>query len=136
MVDTNVLVAALRSNRVASHRLLTELGSGAFETCLSVPLVLEYEAVLLREREQLGLSPAGVADLLDYVCSVSRLQSIFFRWRPQLPDPRDDMVLEAAVAAGCRFIVTFNARDFEPSRSFAIRVVTPGDFLRAIGILR
>lgn len=135
VLDTNVLVAALRSNRGASFRLLSEIDSGAFEICVSVPLILEYEAVLFRHCRSLGLSRRDVTDILDYVCSVAHRQSIFFLWRPQLRDPRDDMVLEAAVAAGCRYIVTFNQRDFESSSLFSIRAVTPRQFLLAIGVL-
>jgi len=94
-----VLVAALRSSRGASFRLVSEIDSGRFEVCVSVPLVLEYEAALFRHTRSLGLSRRDVSDFLDYMCSVARRQPIFFLWRPQLRDPRDDMVLEAAVAA-------------------------------------
>ena len=136
VIDTNVLVSALRSNRGASFRLLSEIDSGRSEICVSVPLVLEYEAALFRQARSLGLSRRDASDVLDYVCSVARRQSIFFLWRPQLRDPGDDMVLEAAVAAGCRYIVTFNKRDFESSRPFPVRVVTPQEFLKTIGVLK
>lgn len=136
VIDTNVLVSALRSNRGASFRLLSEIDSGRFEICVSVPLVLEHEAAIFRQARSLGLSRRDASDVLDYVCSVARRQSIFFLWRPQLRDPGDDMVLEAAVAAGCRYIVTFNKRDFESSRPFPVRVVTPQEFLQTIGVLK
>lgn len=136
VLDTNVLVAALRSHRGASFRLLSEVDSGLFEVCLSVPLVLEYEAVLFRQARALGLSRTDIGDVLDYICSVARRQSIFFLWRPQLRDPSDDMVLELAVAAGCRFIVTFNTRDFGSARSFSLRVLTPREFLKTIGVIQ
>ncbi|MBS1107857.1 MAG: hypothetical protein H6Q91_3359, partial [Deltaproteobacteria bacterium] len=93
-------VSTLRSNRGASFRLLSEIDSGRFETCVSVPLVLEYEAALFRQARSVGLSRREASDALDYICSVARRQFIFFLWRPQLRDPGDDMVLEAAVAAG------------------------------------
>lgn len=133
VLDTNVIVAALRSNRGASYRLLSAIDSGSFEICLSVPLVLEYEAALHRHAPALGLARRDVADLLDYLCAVAHRQPIFFLWRPQLRDPEDDMILELAVAAGCRFIVTFNVRDFAAARTFPPRVVTPREFLHAIG---
>lgn len=136
VLDTNVVVSALRSNRGASFRLLSEIDSGRFEICLSVPLVLEYEAVLFRQARALGLTRRDVGDVLDYLCSVAQLQSIFFLWRPQLRDPSDDMVLEVAVAAGCRYIVTFNTRDFGSGRAFALRVVTPREFLQAIEVIQ
>ena len=136
VLDTNVLVAALRSNRGASFRLLSEVDSGLFEVCLSVPLVLEYEAVLFRQARAIGLSRTDIGDVLDYICSVARRQPIFFLWRPQLRDPSDDMVLELAVAAGCRFIVTFNTRDFGSARSFSLRVLTPREFLKTIGVIQ
>ena len=136
VLDTNVLVAALRSNRGASFRLVSEIDSGRFEICVSVPLVLEYEAALSRQARSLGLSRREVSDFLDYVCSVARRQPIFFLWRPRLRDPGDDMVLEAAVAGGCRYIVTFNKRDFESGQPLPVRLVTPWEFLHTIGVLK
>ena len=136
VIDTNVLVAALRSNRGASFRLVSEIDSGRFEMCVSVPLVLEYEAVLFRQARALGLSRRDVSDFLDYLCSVARRQPIFFLWRPRLRDPGDDMVLEAAVAASCRYIVTFNKRDFESGHPLPVRLATPQEFLQTIGVLR
>jgi putative PIN family toxin of toxin-antitoxin system len=136
VLDTNVLVAALRSNRGASFRLVSKIDSGRFEVCVSVPLVLEYEAVLSRQARSLGLTRRDVSDFLEYLCSVARRQPIFFLWRPRLRDPRDDMVLEAAVAAGCRYVVTFNKRDFESGDPLPVRVVTPREFLHTIGVLK
>jgi predicted nucleic acid-binding protein len=72
VLDANVLVAALRSNRGASFRLVSEIDSGRFEVCVSVPLVLEYEATLVRQARSLGLTRRDVSDFLDYVCSVAR----------------------------------------------------------------
>jgi putative PIN family toxin of toxin-antitoxin system len=135
VLDTNVLVAALRSNRGASFRLLSQIDSGRFEVCVSVPLVIEYEAVLFRQARSLGLSRRDVGDVLDYLCAVAHRQSIFFLWRPQLRDPNDDMVLEVAVAAGCRYLVTFNKGDFGSGHPFSIRVVTPREFLQAIEVI-
>lgn len=136
VLDAHVLVSALRSNRGASFRLLSEIDSGRFEICVSVPLVVEYEAALRRHARSLGLSRRDVSDVLDYICSVARRQAIFFLWRPQLPDPGDDMVLEAAVAGGCRYVVTFDTRDFESPRSFGVKAVTPREFLRLIGVIQ
>lgn len=134
VLDTNVVVAALRSSRGASFRLISEIDSGHFEICVSVPLVLEYEAVLVRQARSLGLARRDVSDFLDYVCSVARRQPIFFLWRPRLKDPGDDMVLEAAVAAGARYIVTFNKRDFESGHPLPVRLATPQEFLHIIGV--
>ncbi len=73
--------------------------------------------------------------MLDFHCRVARRHRIFFVWRPFLRDPRDDMVLELAVKAGCEFIVTFNGRDFAGVEEFGIRALPPAAFLREIGVL-
>jgi predicted nucleic acid-binding protein len=135
VLDTNVVVAGLRSRQGASFRLLSEVGRGRFELALSVPLVLEYEDALLRHASATGLSRKDVDAVLDYFCSVAHLQTIFFLWRPLLPDPKDDLVLELAVAAGCRTVVTHNIRDFRGSESLGVSAQAPGDFLGAIGVL-
>jgi predicted nucleic acid-binding protein len=135
VLDTNVVVAGLRSRRGASFRLLAEVGKGKFDIALSVPLVLEYEDTLLRHGPVTGLSRADVDAVLGYFCSVGHLQSIFFLWRPLLPDPKDDLVLELAVAAGCKTVVTFNIRDFRGSEALGVSAPRPGEFLKSIGVL-
>jgi putative PIN family toxin of toxin-antitoxin system len=135
VVDTNVLVAGLRSNRGASYRLLAEVGRGRFEIALSVPLVLEYEDALLRHSAQTRLSRRDTDAVLDYFCSVGHLQTIFFLWRPLLADPKDDMVVELAVAAGCRIVVTYNVRDFRGAESLGVSSQRPAEFLKSIGVL-
>jgi putative PIN family toxin of toxin-antitoxin system len=133
VLDTNVLIAGLRSNRGASHRLLRLVGTGRFGLHLSVAVVLEYEEILKRLAAEVGLSPADIDDLLDYLCSVAGLHEINFLWRPFLQNPDDDMLLELAVEAGCSSIVTHNVSDFSGCQTFGIGAVTPGAFLRQIG---
>lgn len=129
VLDTNVLVAATRSRRGASFALLSKVGDGGFGVAVGVPLVLEYEDVLLRHRNESGLSVVEVGALLDYICSVAKRQEVFFLWRPTLRDPRDDMVLELAVAARADAIVTFNTRDFSRASSFGVEIMMPLELL-------
>ena len=131
--DTNVLVAATRSRLGSSFKALSLVGTGLFDLVLTVPLVLEYEDALLRHTSVSGLSSDDVSALVDYLCTVGVHQPVFFLWRPLLPDPKDDMVLEAAVAASCDFLVTFNMRDFAPAEQFKLKVVTPPQFLLRFG---
>ncbi|MBI4840135.1 MAG: putative toxin-antitoxin system toxin component, PIN family [candidate division NC10 bacterium] len=135
VIDTNVLVAALRSRRGASFRVLSLVGGKDFGINISVPLVLEYEDAAKRIAREIGLSHGDIDDILDYICRVAHHCQIYFLWRPFLKDPRDDLVLDVAVEGGCDFIVTYNVRDFEGADRFGVRVVTPGEFLRAIGAL-
>ena len=109
--------------------------SGLFEVNLSVPLVAEYEAMARRMLDQTQLTEQELENILDYICAVANKRRIFFLWRPLLPDPKDDMVLELAVAAGCQYIATFNRRHFVGSEQFGIKIVTPRDFLEQIGQL-
>lgn len=102
---------------------------------VSVPLVLEYESVAKRQAKAAGLSPRDVDIVLDYLCSVAVAKKVFYLWRPILKDPKDDMLLELAVAGGCKYIVTFNAADFAGSERFGIQIVTPREFLAMIGEL-
>jgi putative PIN family toxin of toxin-antitoxin system len=132
VIDTNVLVAGVRSRRGASFQLLSRIGTGEFDIAVSVPLVLEYEDVLLRQMAATSLDEADVRDIVDYMCSVATRQEIFSLWRPQLKDPGDDLVLELAVAANCDAIVTHNVRDFGGADRFGIRVVNPGMFLNQL----
>jgi len=78
-------------------------------------------------------SETDIGDLLDYICSVGVAQEIHYLWRPILRDPKDDHLLEVAVASGCDSIVTYNQRDFAGAQTFAVRVETPAVFLKRIG---
>jgi predicted nucleic acid-binding protein len=112
VIDTNVLVAGLRSRSDSAFRLLTVVGTGLFDLHLSVPLLLEYEEALLRHLPRLQVSRTAVEDLIAYHCAIATRHRIFFLWRPLLHDPKDDMILELAVTAGCESIVTYNTHDF------------------------
>lgn len=135
VIDTNVFIAALRSKRGASYLLLSLIDSGKFVIHISVPLILEYEDVAKRQLNDLPLTEQDVNDILDYICKVAVHQAIFYLWRPVLKDPKDDMVLEVAVAAECQYIVTFNVRDFVGSEQFGIQTIPPKVFLQQIGVL-
>jgi len=132
VLDSNVLVAALRSRNGASFQLLRLLREDRFEVALSVPLAFQYESVLIRHAKELGLAKHEATVLVDYFCRIAHKQEIHFRWRPMLSDPGDEFVLELAVAAECRFIVTHNIKDFRGAERFGILIVKPGEFLRVL----
>ena len=90
----------MRSRRGSAFQLLTLIDTGHFDIHLSVPLVLEYTEVLLRELQNLYLSREEVDDLIDFFCAVGIQHEIFFLWRPFLLDPKDEMVLELADLVG------------------------------------
>ena len=135
VIDTNVLVAALRSRRGASFKLVSVLPSDEFSIAISVPLVLEYEDALKR-LESSAITSQDIGNFVDFLCKIGHHQEIFFLWRPFLPDPSDDHVLEVAVAAGCEAIVTYNKRDFKGIERFGLRVLDPREFLSEIGVTR
>ena len=133
VIDTNVLVSALLSQKGASYLLLMLADSGLFETNLSVPLVVEYEDVANRILPQTTLSENDLDSILNYICHVANRRQIYYLWRPFLRDSKDDMVLELAVASRCDYIVSFNKKDFKGVEEFGLEVVTPKEFLQQIG---
>jgi putative PIN family toxin of toxin-antitoxin system len=136
VIDTNVLVAGLRSKRGSAFRLLQLVGTGLFEINLSVPLVLEYEDVLYRGIPGLPVSSTVIDAVLNFHCKVARHHKIYFLWRPFLRDPKDDLVLELAVKAGCDYILTYNKRDFVGVERFNLGVLDAGEFLLRIGAVK
>ena len=129
VLDTNVVVAALRSRRGAAAAVLLGAGTGQFEFCISVALFFEYESALKRPESGVVLPLAAIDDILDHLAAVGHQQEVFFLWRPILPDPADDHVLEVAVAGRCDAIVTYNRRDFRGAERFGVRIVSPPEFL-------
>jgi len=131
--DTSVLVAAARSRRGASFALVSSIPSPQFEVCLSVSLYAEWQDALVRpEHLPAGKTVDDALAFLRFLASQAWLQDIFFLWRPFLRDPDDDMILELAFAASCRYIVTHNVRHFVGCEQLGIKAVTPGEFLRIV----
>ena len=130
VLDTDVLVASVRSGLGASRQLVLGALDGAFELLASVPLIIEYEAVLTRP-EHLSASELTVHEvneIVDALVKVSIPVDLRFLWRPRLTDPADEMVLETAVNGGADWLVTFNSRHLAgAARDFGIRVLKPGD---------
>lgn len=112
VLDTDVMVAAMRSHSGASRQLLSAAFDRRLVLLVSVALMLEYEAVLTRPEhmDALGITLAEVNVILDAVIAVAEPVAPRFLWRPQLKDPGDEMVLEAAVNGGADRLATFNVR--------------------------
>ena len=135
VLDTDVILAAVLSDRGASRQLLLRVVNGALSAGVSVPLMLEYEAVLKRPQHlrASGLSVDDAEIILDELAASMQPVDMFFLWRPLLRDAEDDMVLETAVNGGADVIVTFNVNDFgDVPRRFGIEVSRPGDLLRRL----
>jgi putative PIN family toxin of toxin-antitoxin system len=135
VIDTNVIVSALRSSAGASAALLGQIDAGRATMLCSVALWFEYEDVLSRDtvRELVRLNAEEIAIVLKGLAALIEPVKTYFLWRPQLRDANDDMVLECAVNGQASAIVTFNRRDFEPSASkFDVDIIEPSEALRRI----
>jgi putative PIN family toxin of toxin-antitoxin system len=132
VIDTNILFAGLYSNEGTSFKILNLIEQGKIVPLLSTTLVFEYEDVLKRKQKQLELSNREVEDILNAICEKGEEKKIHFIWRPQLRDPKDDHVLELAVAANCADIITFNIKDFFKAQLFGVRVLRPIEVLEEL----
>lgn len=132
VLDTNILFSGLYSHYGASYAILSKIGKGKFNVHVSVPLLFEYEDVLKRNQKELGLSLEEIDTVLEFLCSASLPHFLYFSWRPCLNDPDDEMVLELAIAANARYIVTHNVRHFKSIRGFNVRAVKASDFLKLL----
>jgi putative PIN family toxin of toxin-antitoxin system len=133
VLDTNILVSAMRSRVGASSAIIRRLALGEFQSAISTALTMEYADVLSRPGMVPGYSTDEIDRFIDSICSVSLEARIYFRWRPFLPDPKDDLVFECAMASSATHIVTHNLKDFRGLDPFGVSVVTPSEFLRILG---
>ena len=127
VIDTNILVAALRNRNGPSFALMQSIRKGLATMCCSPALFLEYEDVLKRS-DQLkasGLLLADIDAILNELAGLVSPATTHYQWRPQLRDPADEMVLEAAANTQAQAIVTYNLRDFGPAKLFGIPVLNP-----------
>lgn len=133
ILDTNVVLAAAYSRRGASSKLIGMLADGASKIALTLPLFLEYRDVLLRDSTTArGVDRVAATELCEDLAAVAYGQTVYFLWRPWLRDPNDDLVLEAAVASGAKYIVTHNIRDFTNQNIesvFGITILRPQEML-------
>lgn len=132
ILDTNVLYAGLYSSKGASFKVLRAIEDGKLKIVISTTLLFEYEDILKRNQTVLGLSNQDIEKILDYFCMVSEHQKIYFLWRPCLSDPKDDHVLELAVASGTKLIATHNTKDFKGAAEFGVRSITPKKLMEEI----
>ena len=135
MLDTSVIVAALHSRSGASNAVLEQVARGQLRPLVSTALFLEYEEVVKRPETRLAtrMSEDDIGGFLAALASAAEPVEVSFRWRPQLSDPKDELVLEVAVNGRADALVTHNVRDFEPAiRLFGLRVLLPRDVLKEL----
>jgi putative PIN family toxin of toxin-antitoxin system len=135
VLDTSVLVAGLRSQLGASSRVLYAVAEKRCIPLITTAVFLEYESVLLRSEQRLatGMSPEDVEGFLAAFASAAEPVELNFLWRPQLRDPADELMLEAAVNGRAEALVTHNVRDFQSATArFGVRTLTPVAYLKEI----
>lgn len=136
VIDTNIIISALRSRLGASYLLMDRIASLEIDFAISTALILEYEDVIMRHREDISLSDVDLEGYIDSVVALGKTYHPFFLWRPFLSDPKDDHVLELAVVSQSTEIITFNTEDFRKIGRFGIRAITPKNFLKEKGIIK
>jgi predicted nucleic acid-binding protein len=134
ILDTDVIIAAIRSTQGASAEIVRRVLRSEIGIELTVAMALEYEAVAMREEHLIAgeLTAVEALNLIDNLAALAKPVEIHFRWRPQLRDVDDEMVLEAAINADDRTIVTFNARDFAGAERFDVKVLSPREILEKL----
>ncbi|MBI1937238.1 MAG: putative toxin-antitoxin system toxin component, PIN family [Ignavibacteriales bacterium] len=133
VIDTNVIVSALKSRNGFSFDLLSIIDDKRFSVFISVPLIIEYEYAIKKNKSKIKLAKSDIDAILDYICLTSEKRKIFYLWRPYLRDPKDDMILELAVESESDYIISFNKRDFSGVEKFSLQVITPKEFLKITG---
>lgn len=135
VLDTDIIVTALRSATGGSNAVLREAAHGRITPLVTPALFLEYEAVLKRPEQRLvhGLGLRDIDRFLSALAAACEAIEVSFQWRPQLSDANDEMVLETAVNGQADALITHNVRDFvKGAERFGLRVLRPGEFLKEL----
>ncbi|MCI5224870.1 MAG: putative toxin-antitoxin system toxin component, PIN family [Candidatus Electrothrix sp. AR4] len=132
IMDTNILFSGLYSSSGASYQILRLIEASRITPVISTTLLFEYEDILKRKQKELELSGNEIEVVLDNICALSEFQKIYFLWRPYLKDPKDDHVLEVAVASQTKMIVTHNMKYFKGIDKFGVTALRPGKLLEAM----
>ncbi len=132
VMDTNVLVAGLRSRSGASHELLRLLRQRRWTLVLSNTVASEYHEILHRELAAFSLTHSEVDEYLDVLCALAEQRILTTAWQPAAADPDDEALVQLAREAGVLYLVTHNVRDVSAAGRFGVNVVRPAEFLNLI----
>ena len=132
VIDTNVILSALQSKKGKSFELISKITEDVFDFAISVPLILEYEAVLKRKLDRTIFTDSDIEDFINYLCKVGIKTKLFYLWRPYLKDPFDDHVLEVTIQSNASTIVTYNKKDFKEAENLGLKILTPKEFLETL----
>lgn len=133
VVDTNVVYAGLVSSRGWSFRLLEKMLFGKEPYLMNTTLAMEYRAVLMdpEHLQRIPLTKTEVEDVFAKLVQTAVFQNVYYLWRPNLRDEKDNFLMELAVAGQARAIVTFNKKDFERAElKWDIPILTPKEYLK------
>ena len=133
IIDTNVLLSGLKSQNGKAYLLLQKLLDDEIKIAISVPLILEYEAILKKQLDRSIFSDADIDDVINYICKIGTQIKIYYLWRPFLKDPYDDHIIEVALTGHCKYIITYNKKDFIEARKLGIEAVTPYEYMKLLG---
>jgi putative PIN family toxin of toxin-antitoxin system len=129
VIDTNVIVAGLRSRRGAAFRLLSMLNDPRWQINVSVALLLEYEEILKRESGVLGISFEEVDTIVNALANVGNRRAIPYSWRPLSHDADDDFLVELALNIRADHVITYDLRHLRVLSELGLSVITPRVFL-------
>jgi predicted nucleic acid-binding protein len=132
VLDTNVLVAALRSRRGASFEVVRLLREGRWTLVLSNTVLGEYHEILHREAVAFGLSQLETDLYLDTLCALAEQRALTSEWQPVAIDPDDEPLVQLAREARIVYLVTHNVRHLAGARQFGVNVLRPAEFLELL----
>jgi putative PIN family toxin of toxin-antitoxin system len=135
VLDTSVVVAGLRTRSGAGNAVLRLIANRQVVALATPPLFLEYEEVLKRPEHRLAhaLAPDAIDEFLAELAALVEAVEVHFLWRPQVRDPSDEMVLEAAINGQADALITYNVTDFAlAGERFAIPILRPADLLKKV----